>query len=308
MTTDTEEVVEQSAEQLAQAEKDAEAEFAAGYKKVSGKEPEEPAKPEQTDKDAATVQAPEKSDAEREAEAKVKTEADAKVAEEKRWEGVPAVVREKLQSLDALSGTVSKLSGHIGGLTNATKAIETALKAAKSVTSDAGGASPSEGAVKAALSNPEAWKQLKEDFPDWAGPVEAELAAIRSEIAGSKATVDVKAVKAEIMAELADQMVEDSHPGWGALVKTAPFKKWVSTQAEDVRALTASERPRDAIKLIDKFRADQKTAVDAEATRLKNQKRLEGAVTPQGTAEPPETGIGDEEAFAKGYKKVARAR
>lgn len=290
-------------EQLAEEAKDAEAGFAAGYKKVSGD-----AAPNANDTEPA-AQAPVKTDAEREAEAKAKAEAEAKAAVDKQWEGVPAVVREKLQSLDALSGTVNKLSGHIGGLTNATKAIEAALKAAKSATSEAGGHSPTEGEVKAALSNPEAWKQLKEDFPDWAGPVEAELSAIRGEIAKSAPVkVDVKAIKAEILAELAEDLVEDQHPGWGETVKTASFKTWMGAQDEAVKALAASERPRDAIKLIDNYKADQKKATDAESERLRKKKRLEGAVTPQGTAEPPETGINDEEAFARGYKKVARAR
>lgn len=203
---------------------EAQAGFAAGYERAKGtKAPAAPA-------------APEKSDAEKEAEA----QAEAKALAEKEWDGVPNVVRSKLEELGSLPNTVNKLAGHIGGLTNATSRIEATLKAAKAATQEAGGKAPSDEQVKAAISNPAAWKKLQDewDWPEeWSSTIESEFAALREEI-GKKGSVDVESVQKEILSRVGDRLgsfstdlrevirVDMKHPGWEDTVKKDGFVSW----------------------------------------------------------------------------------
>ena len=76
-----------------------------------------------------------------------------------------------------------------------------------------------------------------------------------------------------------------------------------------MKALAVSSKPRDAIRLLDAFTAHSTAATEADAVRLRKQKRLDAATAPQGTGVTvQETGITDEEAFNRGFKKVAKAR
>ena len=349
MNTETTEQTEQSTEEQAKATKDAEAGFAAGFAKVRPTEDEAGVRTEVTDK------APEKSDAEKEAEekarvdaeAKAKTEADAKVkadAEQKAYEALPEKVRKTLESVDSLAGTVNKLAGNLGGVTKATARIESALKEAKNATEKGGGAAPSDSQIKAALANPDAWKKLEEDFPDFAGPMKAELSSLRAELAKKAGgEVDMGKVSQEVVKSITPQLdaserrarefaqVDIKHDGWEDTVKTAEFQGWlyaggptkeereaaakagsldsISTKYPqwwgERGALSYSDRGRDAIKLLDTYKSANDTAAKAEADRIKKEKRLEGAVTPKGTSSPPTTGISDDDAFNKGFKKVA---
>jgi hypothetical protein len=293
-------------------EQEAEAQLAAGYARAKGEKQgatgdgsqaaAADADPQQTDEERKAAEAEAAKEAE--AAAKAQAEADAKAAAEREWEGVPKVVRDRLAALERVPGQIDKLAGNLGGLQSK---LDSALTTARATAQDKGGAAPSEGQVKAALADPKAWERLKEDFPEWAGPMEAELTALRAEIASVKSG-DPKelreSVKAEIRAELAAEAVEDAHPGWQERVKTQEFVSWLKDQPEDVRALTASDRPRDAIRLLDAYKThSERAAADAEARR-KKQERLAAAVTPKGSQEPPQTGIDDEAAFARGYKRA----
>ena len=360
MTTKTIDAPEQTEEQIQQEQADAEAGFAAGFKKVAGEKSDgkgEAAAPEKLDAERdAEAKAAEEAAARAKADADAKARADAEAAqaaEKAAYEALPKTLRDQMKVLESLPGTVNKLAGHIGGLANATQRIEQALKSAKTAVADAGGAAPSEKEVSAALSNPEAWAKLKEDFPDWAGPVEAEFAALRAEMAKGKGpAVDVEALRRDVSAAnqaAIDQAEERAfirlkHPDWKTTVNTQEFKAWAleggpaveryaqykalertdPAKADEVVNGFAREFPQwwadrgaamfgstanDAIKLLDGFSQARPKAGDAEAARLKREKRLERAVTPAGTAGPITTSaLTDEEAFARGFNKVARAK
>ena len=174
--------------------------------------------------------------------AKAKEESDAAAkAELDAYNALPKVLRDKLQELEKLPGTVNKLAGNIGGLTNATTRIESALKAAKSATEKSGADSPTDKQVQAALSNPEAWKRLKDEFPDWAEPIEAEFAALRAEIAKQPKAqaVDVDGLRKEVtgsareainqgLAEAEERaFLRLKHPDWKTTINSQEFKTWM---------------------------------------------------------------------------------
>ncbi len=304
----------QQGEQTAE-EVEASEDLAAGFAKANkAKDPAgNAAEPQQ--------QATEKSAAEMEAEKKAQADADAKAARERQaeqdraeYEALPKVVRERLEKLDGITGAVNKLAGHVGGMKRQLdESLATATAAAKAKGSDA----PSNQQVQAALADPVAWGKLKEDFPEWAGPVEKELGAIRAELAQkATTTVDVAAIKAEAkkeaLAEIRRELVEDRHPEWEKTVVSNDFKSWMKSQPAEVRALGASDRPRDAITLLDKFNDHQKTATEraaeAAAERERRERRLRRAAGPaSGTSGPSVRagGLSEEEAFARGHKNVA---
>ncbi len=55
----------------------------------------------------------------------------------------------------------------------------------------------------------------------------------------------------------AEFQVEQAHPHWTHLVKTADFEEWYSHQPENVQRLGDSPRPEDAIQLLDLYKRDR---------------------------------------------------
>jgi hypothetical protein len=338
VTQETKELTpEQKKEQQALEARESEQAFAAGFKQVSGEEPTDKGKkgdgkgdetPAATDAEATAGQPAAESDedkrAREDAEAKARQEAEAKVAAEKVWDGVSPVVRERLTALETASQRSAEesakrlrnIEGHIGGLNSK---LDTALATAKAAAEkDAGtGAAPSDTQVQQALSDPDAWKRLKEDFPDWAGPVEKEFSALRAELAKAKpAAVDVegitKAVEGKVSGAFARGLdtaeerayIRLKHPSWRETVKTTDFREWLGAQPDDVKQLAASDSGNDAVKMLDKFDDHRKVKAKEADDRAKQQKRLEGAITPSGSGTPPDTGISDEEAFSRGFNSA----
>lgn len=334
VTDTTETTEEQKKEQRELEQKEAEQGFNAGFQRARGEEPPAEKKTDEPklgdnahdDEDLTAGKQAAETDAEKQAreaaEEKAKEDADAKAAEDRQWAGVPEVVREKLLALEthgrksAEDGAkrLRNIEGHIGGLNSK---LESALTTANAAAKDKGGeeAAPSKAQVQEALSDPEAWKRLKEDFPDWAGPVEKEFAALRSEIAKASkpATVDVSGLKKEVAGEVNSAIAKGldtaeerafvrlKYPDWRDTVKSPEFKAWFETQPDDVKALAASDSGNDAVKMLDAFKTNREQSEDA---RKRKQKRLEGNLTPMGSGAPPDTGISDDEAFSRGFKRA----
>ena len=182
------------------------------------------------------------------------------------WEGVPAVVRKRLEALESIPGAVNKLAGHIGGLSQAIPRIESTLKAAKAAAGD-GRASPSMAQVKAALKNPEAWERFRNDFEDFAPPIEAELLAIREEMAGlaqgQTQQFDAGNLKTELMVGVQELIantqakarqfaqLDIKYEGWEEKIKTPEFQAFAwegGPTAEERARIDAAEQssPKDA--------------------------------------------------------------
>lgn len=249
-TTDEEQVGDQVIDgEGVQDDAEAEASLAAGFARVSGK-------PDAEGKDDPQGQATEKSAAElqAEADARAKAEADAKVADEAarreaEWDGVPPIVRarlEKLEKLESLPGTIDKLAGHVGGFK---RQLDTVLATANAAAEQRGADKPSDAQVQAARADKtgEKWKQMQEDFPEWAGAVEERLAALG---AASGQPVDVEAIRRDVTQSIAPILAEVTaratasarelaridlkHEGWEDTVKKPEFLTWSLEGGPDV--------------------------------------------------------------------------
>lgn len=238
--------------------------------------------------------------------AEVEQEAPEEVKEVDPWEGVPQVVREKLEAVTGKLGSVDKISdrirnieGHIGGLASQVKSFVNASKAVAKTGVEA----PSQAQIESAAQNSDKWKAIKEDYPDWAEALEERLAeekrAASPDLEGFQKKVDesVGSLNTTLRAELRrahETIVEIKHPEWRKDVNTNEFKNWFNGQTNEMKALAASESAVDAIKLLDVYKSSTKKS------KQDKEQRLRSAVTPQGTAAKPNS-INDDDAFERGF-------
>lgn len=327
-----EEVVQKTPEQIKQEEAEAEAGFAAGVAKVRGEEPAKtaPVKDDEgeetttTDdakaladaaaKATADTEAKAASDAQAKADADAKAKADAEAKTKAEWDSLPASVRARLEGLEKLNdlpAQVSKLAGHIGGFK---QQLEKVTTAATKAAEEKGAAAPTKVEIAEAFADPEKMKQLESDFPEWMTTVSAEFTQLRKDLAAVAKSVQAPPAapaKAEpidtdaIMAGAEERaFVRMKHPDWKAVCATPEFPEWLKKQPDELKAKAASDSGDDAVAVFDAYKTHRQKLADDEAARLKNEKRLKGAVTPKGTAEPPSQGISDEDAFERGLKRV----
>ena len=325
----TETEVEQTPEQIAEAnavsEREAEAAISAGVAKTQGKldqpENDKAAKKDDTnteDKAAADAAAKATADA---AAAKAASDEVARVAAEKAaaedpWKGVAPIVRKKLESLDTLPGQISKLSGHVGSFK---QALDGVMATAKAAAEKKGAEVPTKVEIEEAMADPKAWEQLQEDFPEWMKPVAAELTRLRKDLAATAKSVPAARTEQTVVkndpidtdsiVDAAEEraFVRLKHPDWRAICATPEFNKdWLPRQSDEIKAKASSSSADDAIAVFDAYKAHKQKLTEDAAAKLKNEERLKSAVTVKGSAEPPTTGISDEDAFNLGVKKVLR--
>lgn len=271
------------------------------------------------DKPAATptvVKEPEKKDAP--VEPVVKDEA-------------PDPLKEIATRLDKFEETTRKLAGHIGGLTSTQKEIQQTLAASKAAAKNADEA-PTQAQVTSAMEDPDEWKALKTDFPEWAAGMEKfldhRLAAQKApasddiEKAFDKRMQDREAAQTK---ERADE-ISEMHPGWqgdlygkdaeGKSVRTADYEAWTKTMTpEQVQKFENSNSVLYVDRKLTEFYAWKKAQAEAkakaEAAQAKpreerpevstRRKRLEAAVTPRGTGGHASGGSSDIDEMEAGY-------
>ena len=307
MTTETEVVEKQDAKVEQQ---EAEAGFAKGFQKVAGKPTAE--------KDTTTAETSDAKDeadaaakAKDEADAKAKAEAEAKVSADAK------AAADHQKFLEGLPRRLSTLEGSLGGLKSQ---LTTALATAKAATTE-GKVAPSQAQIADAATSGERWKKLEEDFPEFAAAFQEQMAASQKEVLGKMPKpLNLDDIKKDVVGAVQPMLqevksearqlarVDLKHEGWEETIKTQAFGDWMKVQAPEVQALADSDKATDAIKLLDSFEVHRKKVADDAAAKLKKEKRLAGAITPQGTAGVAETGISDEAAFERGFKRVVRAK
>lgn len=238
-----------------------------------------------------------------------------------KWTGVSPALRQHIEGMAAQLGQITKIGedlrridGHIGGLTSQQKAIKDALASAKTSTTAQGAATPSATQVQDAEKSSALWKQLKEDYPDWAEAVDLRLAEIAAGRAPSGPAVDPVKLKQELLGEFDGRLntavqtaetkgrtlgyLDQKHgPEWEAEIKSPEFDAWIAKQPDATKQLCSSAKVSDASKLIDTYRAARKKS--AESTERKQ--RLANAVTPVGTAVTERT-VDEEDAFVGGFE------
>lgn len=178
--------------------------------------------------------------------------------------------RDKIAGLETmvqqLSGRVRNAEGHIGGLSSQLKQQVQAAQAVQA----RGGDAPSATELRQAQADPESFKRLKEDYPEFAAALEPALDhLVKSELQKIKASltpveqaqVDVVALTDGIRRELT---VEVRHPGWKKDVKTPEFTGWLQRAPREVQMLAGSDDPDDAVRLLDLYKAPRQKQVTTQ--------------------------------------------
>jgi hypothetical protein len=117
--------------------------------------------------------------------------------------------------------------------------------------------------VALAIEDPEEWKKLQDEFPEWGVAIQKKLDATTQAMLkryGAQSTE----VKQEVLDAAVSQALEAreyarlerAHPAWKSLTATPAYQKWFSEQPAKVQALAESPYSEDAIAFFDKFKTD----------------------------------------------------
>lgn len=171
--------------------------------------------------------------------------------------------RDLLRQIPDLVHLVKSTVGRVGSLQSELQKIG---RAAASQAADA----PTDKQISQASGNPEAWKRLKEDFPDWAEGVEALVASRVSSIPRQEVDLDkaleerLAKVKAEWQAERereAEEEIAEERPDWKTVVTSKPFADWLMQQpAEYTKRALEAWKPRAVLKVLSDYENAKKPA------------------------------------------------
>lgn len=225
--------------------------------------------------------------------------------------------------VNLLDGRLRNHTGHVNKiLDQRLEGFQAAAQAAKTATEQAGGETPTNAEIQAALKNSKAMQQLKEEFPEYAAAMEeannilaTHLESTLSEkLKGSSKEIDTSAFASTAdVAEVKELMLVQRFPNIDKDVNSPEFSAWIETQPEEVQALGESNRLADAIRMMDAFHEHLKKqpaeeldpAPDAEKppARPDPKKRLQAAVAPTSGngGRPQQRVMSEDESLRFGY-------
>jgi hypothetical protein len=177
------------------------------------------------------------------------TEPSQKAPWEDRLAALESANRQFATELGRANGRVSALQSKLDSGAAAARAVKDA---------------PTQAQQDAAAEDPEEWKQLMEDFPEWGvafkKKIDADIARItrsmetRAAEGAPAAQANVAEIVQQEVAKREFARVDRLHPGWRDTVKTPAFEAWFKIQSQDVQALAESDVSDDAISILDLFR------------------------------------------------------
>lgn len=201
-------------------------------------------------------------------------------------------LQEEVSDVRDIKFRLKKFEQRVGGLTNKLSAAEKAAQEAAKTIKEA----PSQEEILAAAEDDEKMDALKEEWPE-----HAEAFAIFEKRMEKKfGNVDFSAVQAELNSnvsgqlsgvrkEMAEQLVEISHPGWKETVNTQEFTDWSSRQEGEMAEKIKSVRPVDVIAVLGAFKtpAEKLASEQTETLASKRDKRLSRSATVAKKGGPP---------------------
>ena len=161
---------------------------------------------------------------------------------------------------------------------------------------------PSKTQIAAAASDPEKWKRMREDFPDWAEAIDE---FVSTRMSGAQPAISQDEVDRRVSERLAQARAEDAEdtltlfrPQWKDDLQSKGFADWFASQPEDYRgtrgASTKASLVLATLKDYDAHvEAKAKSAADAAKTKDDKAKRLSSAAMPSGVTPPPTKSVED---------------
>lgn len=246
--------------------------------------------------------------------------------EEDPWEGVNPIIKKQFDDMQAMiagftpiTERLKQAEKRIGAMTNeAAKAKEEAEKLAQQQKN-----APTQEQINAAAETEAEWKELQEEFPQWAKVMdsrfEKESGAIKEigekitdlegKMDSGKSTEQVEALQNEVMG-LKMLAISLKHPDWETVKETPEFVKFRDADPERQK-LAGSLNPADAIKLLDMYAKEkkpaQKTTTQIAEERKKRLKQSQTPTTGQSATTQPisDDDLSDAEYRRKLWKEIS---
>lgn len=135
------------------------------------------------------------------------------------------------------------------------------------------------------------WEQLKQDYPDIAEAMEAQLNGVRSQyqnelqqLRQQVEPIQQKQQEAEYNSHISSQMeaLNSAHPDWQDVVRTAEYTSWLQQQPQAIQQLMGSTSAEDNIYLLNTFKSTRSNAQatpDTNPVQQRRERQLQQAKT-----------------------------
>ena len=214
------------------------------------------------------------------------------------WQGVPAALRQSIEAMQAKLGAVDTIGQEMKMWSGRVGALQRELQMQKNQASEAAKLvqeAPSKAQMAEAAQDDETWKELREEFPEWADALDNRTSKLRDELMGQINTlrqqpqaVDLDGLRKEYEVKL----LTLAHKDWRETVNSPEYSAWLQTQPYDVqqRALESTDAL-DCIAVLDAYKSSKK---DVAQVVTKRKERLAASVTAPGGGRPVQAkGIDD---------------
>lgn len=202
------------------------------------------------------------------------------------YEGVPQALRDRLDNLEK---TNVELQHHVRTAEGRVAAWQRQMQQAQNV-------APSTVDIAKAGNDPDKWKALREDFPEWAEAMEEYVAAkigsggvnqgqITKLIEDRTAQVREEAFEAVEYVKL-----ETRHEDWRETVNSPDFVDWIQKQPVGVYNLfSESRKAADAVKVLDLFKASKQPSAVSQIKEARKGVVSAAVTTKPGASRPSKT-------------------
>lgn len=212
-----------------------------------------------------------------------------------------------MRAVAQLSTGIRDLNGRFGGLNQQISTLKTEVATAKAIpasTVASGEDAPTQKQIEAASKDPEKWKALKSDFPEWGDGIEEfvnqRIADAVSKIAREAPRQDKPPAEApaptkpatseyDVRLELETMKTKSAHPDMDDIVKSDSWSVFLAGLPPQMRSLTTSSESRDAIFLLDHYKQTRPKALERVVADRKE--RLRQSVSPVRTQATPRRSI-----------------
>lgn len=204
-----------------------------------------------------------------------------------------------------IDGRLRNHTGHVNKILDERIKTITATdaQAAKVAAQEAGGDTPNDQQIRAALKDGEKMKALTADFPEFGealleahGAVAADIEKRLAEKFKAPEVDTSQFAQAGDIQKVNETLITIAHRSWKSDVKTPEFQQWIASQDEATQALADSYDPEDAITLMDGYYEHRKVpAKPAPAGTASPKTRLAAAAQPASTGRTPAPQVIDED-------------
>lgn len=162
----------------------------------------------------------------------------------------------------------------LGRLQHQLESFMEAGGAAARDTAAAGNETPTAERLQEALKSADKMASLREDFPEFAAALDQQMQLLTAGMPNLDTfRREMQNAVGTAVGQVIDDLIEDHHEGWVETIQSEGFNRWFELQDDETKALEDSTRPRDAIKLLDKYKeySDWLEKQPAEVRQLRDE-------------------------------------